>query len=101
MYLHRVILHRVQDFTLVITELQEVAVRPFLQPLEVPQNNSLALSTLTTSLAPPTNLVRAYSVPLFRLFMKMFNSIGPNVSPSETPLETGHWLDFVLLITIP
>lgn len=61
---------------------------------------ALPSSILTTSLVPSTELLRAYSVPLFRSLMKAFSNIGISVSPSETLLETGHQLDCVPLVTI-
>lgn len=70
-YSCRVILCRLQDFRLVILSFRRLL-------------TDHSSSILTIYLVPLTTLLRAFSVPLFRWFMKTSSSVGPVASPSDT-----------------
>lgn len=67
--------HQVQDLALLITELHEVPVVPFLQPTEVPLDGQTTIRHTSTpsSLA---NLLRVHSAPSSQLLMRGLHGAG-------------------------
>lgn len=99
-YLHWVIPYGIQDFTLSLLNFRRLLSDHSSSLLGSLWTAALPTRVLSTEVVPSTKLLRVCSVPVSRLLMKTFDSVCSSVCPSDTPLETGLWLDFVPLVTI-
>lgn len=94
-----VILPPVKDFIFSFAELHQIPLCPYLQPLEVPLNDSTTMKRISHSLwfVMSAKLLRVHSVPSYRSLMKRWNGIGHSVYNWGTSLLT--YMDFVPLMT--
>lgn len=98
--LHGVVPSQVQDFAVLLVELHEVLISPFLQPVEVYLYGSMTLwhSNHSSQFSVIFRLAAGRVCPIISL-MKMVNRTGPSVDLLDTPLVTGLQIEFAWLIT--
>lgn len=80
---HGLVPPQVQDFSILLAELDDVPFSPFLQPSEVPPGSrtSSCVSATPPSFLSSANLLRVRSAPSSNSLMEMLKNIGPSIDP--------------------